>query len=62
MFGPMLVVDGRLWAFFAANDTDPNRTLYELVPHGAAVRVDRPVPIASGPVAGGHVAIGSRAD
>ncbi len=51
MFGPMLVVDGRLWAFFAANDSDPNRTLYELVPHGAAVRVDRPVPVVSGPAA-----------
>jgi outer membrane protein assembly factor BamB len=52
MFGPMLVVSGRLWAFSAPNDSDPNRTLYELVPHGAAVRVDRPA----------HVAIAARAN
>jgi outer membrane protein assembly factor BamB len=41
MFGPFAAAGNRLWVFSSGGENDPNRTLCELRPKGAAVGVDR---------------------
>jgi len=56
MFGPFAAVGDRLWVFSANSENDPNRTLFELHPKGAAIANDsapanaQPVPAANGPI------------